>query len=300
MNRHALFFALSAFTLLACGTDDDAGSGRRSAPDAALGTDAAPAGGPDAGGDSGAAARDDARIIEILFPAELGCGVNFEASVTVENTGSTDWTRGGGYKLGAVGDEDPLLNNGDVRVWLADDVSIAPGEQHTFTIPLLGPDEAMSAMSDWQMVREGVRWFGETPDAEVNVDCEGSGGPFPLPLPDMSSVVDEVARERPDLLAGSCLADGGSWGFLDMVVDRLRATDTRWGYNWKRGVVGDASQDVVDYHYGPGAPEGSTDVYIIDIIVGHCGDSPDPGWLDQTEATAAAGTIGRWTGRGRF
>ena len=29
-------------------------------------------------------------------------------------------------------------------------------------------------------------------------------------------------------------------------------------------------------------------------------DSPQPGWLDQTQATLDAGTIGKWTGRGRF
>ena len=27
--------------------------------------------------------------------------------------------------------------------------------------------------------------------------------------------------------------------------------DPRWGLNWKRGRVGDMSQDVVDYYYGP-------------------------------------------------
>jgi hypothetical protein len=60
--------------------------------------------------------------------------------------------------------------------------------------------------------------------------------------------------------------------------------------------VGDLSQDVINYYHGPGAPsEGSTAVYIIDMIVGHCGDNPQPGWLDVTEATAAGGAIGRWT-----
>jgi hypothetical protein len=87
---------------------------------------------------------------------------------------------------------------------------------------------------------------------------------------------------------------------MDRVVGRLRQHDTRWGYNWKRGRVGDPSYDVVDYHYSAGPDEGSTDVYIIDVIGGHCGPSPSPSWLDQTDATYQAGTIGRWTGRGRF
>ena len=121
-----------------------------------------------------------------------------------------------------------------------------------------------------------------------------------LPLPDMSHVVQQVAREYPGALQNSCQEHGGSWEFMDRVVDRLRQYDTRWGYNWKRGNVGDPSQDVVDYHYSAGPDEGSTEVYIIDIISGHCGSSPAPGWGDVTDVTYQNGTIGRWTGRGRF
>lgn len=93
---------------------------------------------------------------------------------------------------------------------------------------------------------------------------------------------------------------GGNNDFLDAVVDRLRQSDARWGYHWKRGNVGDLSQDAVDYYYGLGEPEGSTDVYIFDVIVGHCGDNPQPGWNDVTQATLDGGTVGRWTTNGRF
>lgn len=34
---------------------------------------------------------------------------------------------------------------------------------------------------------------------------------------------------------------------------------------------------------------------IIDIIVGHCGDDPQAGWIDVTQATLDAGTVGMWT-----
>lgn len=121
-----------------------------------------------------------------------------------------------------------------------------------------------------------------------------------LPLPDMLHVVEQVAREHPDALRHSCQSHGGSWEFMDRVVDRLRQHDTRWGYNGKRGNNADPSHDVVDYNFGSGPDEGTTDVYIIDIVVGHCGDRPAPAWIDQTGATHAGGSIGRWTGRGRF
>ena len=79
----------------------------------------------------------------------------------------------------------------------------------------------------------------------------------------------------------------------------MRKCDTRWGYNGKRGNSGDPSHDAIAYHYSRGGDEGSTDVYIIDVIVGHCG-GPGPAWIDVTEATRQGGTIGRWTSRGRF
>jgi hypothetical protein len=56
----------------------------------------------------------------------------------------------------------------------------------------------------------------------------------------------------------------------------------------------------VTYHHGPGPDQGSTAVYIIDVIGGHCGSNPQPTWIDVTEATYNGGTIGRWISRGRF
>ncbi|AMY10187.1 hypothetical protein LuPra_03416 [Luteitalea pratensis] len=120
-----------------------------------------------------------------------------------------------------------------------------------------------------------------------------------LPLPDRSRVVQAAFSARPDLVSRSCQDRGGTWEFMDYLVDELRKEDNRWGYNGKRGNANDPSQDIVDYHWGGGPSENSTGVYIIDIMLGHCG-SPSPAWIDQTGVTASSGTIGRWTGRGRF
>jgi len=142
--------------------------------------------------------------------------------------------------------------------------------------------------------------------AELPVLTAGPRTPDPapgtrLPLPNMSHVVDHIAMTHASQLRRSCQEHGGTWEFMDAVVDFLRANhDTRWGYNWKRGRVGDASLDVIAYHSGAGPSEGSTQVYIIDIIGGHCGSSPRPSWNDVTQVTRDAGAIGRWTGRGRF
>lgn len=131
---------------------------------------------------------------------------------------------------------------------------------------------------------------------EPDGDTGTTGAPFvPPPPPDGFDVVQQVALDHPDWLAGSCVETGGTNEFMFEVVRRLRQKDPRWGLNWKRGVVGDLSQDVVDYHYGAGEREGSTDVNIIDIITGHCGDDPQAGWIDVTQATLDANTVGMWT-----
>lgn len=245
--------------------------------------------------------EDGAIVVAFDFPARVACGATATASITVENTGSLTWTRDS-HKLGAVDDEDALFA-GDPRVYLPAGLTVATGERHTFTFPLHADSSAtaITVLSDWRMVHEGVRWFGDIADATVVVDaCNEPEPPPARGLPNRNNVVRDVANERPDLLAASCVADGGNNDFLHAVVDRLRQEDSRWGYNWKRGNRGDMSQDVVDYHFGDGSPEDSVDVYIVDIIGGHCGENPQPAFNDVTQATRDGGTIGRWTSLDRF
>jgi hypothetical protein len=247
--------------------------------------------------DDTAAPADDAVLVSASFPSSLACGAEGTGIVVMRNVGTATWTRADSFKLGAVDDSDPLHPD-DVRIWLMEEDSVPPGDEHEFTISLLAGDEPGTFTTDWQMVHEAVAWFGESVSAEVEVDCEEQL--YPLPLPNMSATVQGLASAYPALLENSCQSTGGTWEFMNLLVDELRLTDLRWGYNWKRGVIGDPSQDVVDYHYGPGTSEGSQDVYIIDVIVGHCGPNPSPGWGDQTAATLNGGTIGIWTGRDRF
>jgi len=157
-------------------------------------------------------------------------------------------------------------------------------------------------------------WANFTPPVPVVVVTPttptASGGPNPsgfrtpdppggqrLPLPNMAGVVAQVASANASDLRNSCQSGGGNWNFMDKLVDTLQAIDTRWGYNGKRGNSNDPSHDIVDYHYGAGPSEGSTQVYIMDTIGGHCGSNPGPIWVDQTGITASSGTIGRFITR---
>lgn len=129
----------------------------------------------------------------------------------------------------------------------------------------------------------------------------GSTGSGPTrPLPNYISIVIDYANANPAELANSCQNAGGTWDFMDGVVDALRAVDGRFGYNCKRGNCNDPSHDAIAYYWGEGAPfEGARQVYVVDIIGGHCGPSPTPTWQNVTSPSGNTAGAG-WTSRGRF
>jgi hypothetical protein len=110
--------------------------------------------------------------------------------------------------------------------------------------------------------------------------------------------VQGVANQYPSFLFNSCQEHGGTWQFMDTLVDTLRQIDTRYGYIWKRGVVGDPLMDVVGYNWSGDPDEGTRNVYTIDVIGGHCGSNPNPVWNNTQPGGGPGASV--WTGRGRF
>ena len=124
---------------------------------------------------------------------------------------------------------------------------------------------------------------------------EMGAGETRRPRPNHSSVVRAVANAYPAALQRSCQPEGGTWEFMDRSVDALRAVDGRYGYNCKRGICSDPSLDVVAYYYraDPNAFQNNRDVYLFDLIQGHCGPNPITIWGDVTDITYSSGTEGR-------
>ena len=126
-----------------------------------------------------------------------------------------------------------------------------------------------------------------------------------LPLPDVQGFIYQTSAARPELLAQSCPTgrkyENNPW--LDYMVDSLRMLDTRWGYNGKPtrtpadngGYPVIAAGDEIAYHFGRGPDQNSPDVYLIDILTGHCGSNPQITFRHFTGEEP-----GFWTGAGRL
>jgi endonuclease/exonuclease/phosphatase family metal-dependent hydrolase len=125
---------------------------------------------------------DNAEVVAFDLPAGLACGQPYPATVTMRNTGTTTWTAGEAIRLGAAGDSDPL--GGPGRVELPPGTSVAPGITHAFPLALRAPLASGTYLTDWQMVREGVRWFGGVASRDVLVSCDDLAIPVGHTIPD--------------------------------------------------------------------------------------------------------------------
>jgi len=87
------------------------------------------------------------------------------------NTGDTTWTYAGGYKLGGYGDSDPFAST---RRDMDPSSEVRSFETYTFTFPFTAPSTPGTYHTDWQMVHELVRWFGEIkPYKDITVYASG-------------------------------------------------------------------------------------------------------------------------------
>jgi hypothetical protein len=101
-------------------------------------------------------------------------GSNNTVTVSMKNTGIDTWTTAAGYKLGSA---NPLGNStwGLSRVALPG--TIAPGQTAVFKFNVLAPFVPGNYNFQWQMLQEGVKWFGLKSTNVVVKVASGSGAP---------------------------------------------------------------------------------------------------------------------------
>ncbi|HEX3028929.1 MAG TPA: leucine-rich repeat protein [Clostridia bacterium] len=111
-------------------------------------------------------AYDAAVIVSDTIPANMTAGQSYKVSVTLKNTGSNTWTAAANYRLGAVGNSDPFATP---RQTITTGEAIGVNQQKTFTFTMKAPSTPGTYTTDWQMLKEGVAWFGQALTKQVTV-----------------------------------------------------------------------------------------------------------------------------------
>jgi hypothetical protein len=91
--------------------------------------------------------------------------------------------------------------------------------------------------------------------------------------------------------------------YIDYVLSRLRTIDRRFGFNAKPTrayIPAIIAGDEIAYHYGSDAPEGSPNVYIVDVLGGHCTGILGDADRHSPDYRVFYDEFGRWTSAGAF
>lgn len=129
----------------------------------------------------------DARFVSQSVPTHLAVGQAHEVSVTMRNAGTEPWTANNLYRLGSQSPTDNLLW-GLNRVELPHPV--APGDSVTFTFSVSAPAELARVPFQWQMVQDGVEWFGDLgPRVQIAISQETG----PATVPDVTGLTRSAA-----------------------------------------------------------------------------------------------------------
>lgn len=99
----------------------------------------------------------DAEVISHTTPSVVNHTDSYTFDITVKNTGSVDWSESQQIRFCIWQDG---VDHG-YRLLIPDGVTVAPGEEYTFTLEGFVLPEADSTYLEFQMLQEGVRYFGE-------------------------------------------------------------------------------------------------------------------------------------------
>jgi parallel beta-helix repeat protein len=150
-----------------------------------------------------------AQFVSLSAPSSLVAGQTASASVTMRNTGTNVWTAAAGYKLGSQNPQDNTTW-GTGRVNLGAGDSIGFNATKTFTFNITAPATPGTYNFQWQMLQEGVIWFGAfSPNSPIQVV------PAPVTLcPGVTVTPDGTSDASPAIQ--SCINATASGGTLNL------------------------------------------------------------------------------------
>ena len=100
----------------------------------------------------------DAQFVSQSVPSIMNAGKSYQISITMKNNGTNNWIQNSAnpYRLG-----DDSWTWGLGRAELSFGETIAPTQSKTFTFNITAPSQAGIYQMQWQMVQDGVEWFGD-------------------------------------------------------------------------------------------------------------------------------------------
>jgi RHS repeat-associated protein len=189
----------------------------------------------------------NATFVSQSVPTAMNAGQQYNVSVTMYNAGTTTWTAANAHRLGS---QNPQDNGtwGTGRVNLP--ASVAPGQSATFTFTVTAPATPGTYNFQWQMVQDGVEWFGGySTNVAISVTQPAIGGcSGPAPCVGFPTLSYDTASNR---------INTAGW-LYDAAGNQLRAQRANGG--WQRFVYDaagrlvrvkdDVGNTVVSYGYG--------------------------------------------------
>lgn len=158
-----------------------------------------------------------------------------------------------------------------VRVYAQSPCGTSPASEEIMVVaPSDSPARTPNAPSGrlpWLYIRDVVAMAAANAAPLLNgqISCPQRPGfpwlnyPIPNPTPQEAEIVERQKTQRNP--------------YIDAVVRFLRNLDTRFGFNAKptrANVNSIIAGDEIAYHWGSDASEGSPNVYLIDVLGGHC------------------------------
>jgi len=208
-----------------------------------------------------ATAAQSAMFLGQNVPTTMVAGQSYPVSIAMQNTGTATWTSAQNYRLGAQNPQDNTTwgntmvvntSNGPVTVGrVALPTSVAPGQQVAFSFNVTAPTVPGTYNFQWEMLQEGVAWFG---DKSLNVAVVVSSGvPTFTPTGGPIGTVLTLAGSNFNSNASSNVVTiGGVQGYVEaasansLTVTLLSGTPTGQAQVIANGVIASGTFNVTD------------------------------------------------------
>ncbi len=110
-----------------------------------------------------AAPGNSAQFVSQNVPTAMSKGAQYNISITLKNIGTSTWKRSTFHRLGSQSTQDNVLW-GFNRVEIPSGVSVAPGQEYTFTFQAKAPMSPGLYDFQWKMLQENIEWFDAASD----------------------------------------------------------------------------------------------------------------------------------------